>query len=103
MSNKEFNKRFEEILKDLDGLFTSILYVFDPNNPESDFKKSNEYPHQKVVNALQKELDEAYSAINTLRSELNEVNRGLLKNILPVVSVARRIQSTNPKSERFIF
>lgn len=93
MSNKEFNKRFEEILKDLDGLFTSILYVFDPNNPESDFKKSNENPHQKVVNALQKELDECIKEQDFERAAiLRDEIKNLTKNKSKIVELQKELE-----------
>jgi excinuclease UvrABC helicase subunit UvrB len=120
MSNKEFSKRFEEILKDLfgekplgsffdkieltdnvndfkkfmktskDGLFTSIVYVF---NPESDFKKSNEYPHQKVVSSLQKELDECIKEQDFERAAiLRDEIKNLTKNKSKVVELQKELE-----------
>lgn len=119
MSNKEFSKRFEEILKDLfgekplgsffdkieltdnvsdfkkfmrapkDGIFTSIIFF----NPESDFKKSNEYPHQKVVNALQKELDECIKEQDFERAAiLRDEIKNLTKNKSKVAELKKELE-----------
>ena len=118
MSNKEFNKRFEEILKDLfgekplgsffdkidlidnvsdfkkimktpkDGIFTSIIFF----NPESGFKKSNENPHQKVVNALQKELDECIKEQDFERAAiLRDEIKNLTKNKSKIVELQKEL------------
>lgn len=122
MSNKEFSKRFEEILKDLfgekslsrldgfldkteltdnisdfkkfmktskDGLFTSIVYVF---NPESDFKKSSENPHQKMVNTLQKELEDCIKEQNFERAAiLRDEIKNLTENKSKVVELQKEL------------
>ena len=126
MSNREFNKKFEEILKDLfgdrfrpitplesffdkiriddlpenlddwksfikkskDGIFTSIIFF----NPESDFKKSNENPHQKVVNALQKELDECIKEQDFERAAiLRDEIKNLTKNKSKIVELQKEL------------
>jgi excinuclease UvrABC helicase subunit UvrB len=119
MSNKEFSKRFEEIIKDLfgekplgsfldkieltdnvsdfkkfmrvpkDGIFTSIIFF----NPESDFKKSNEYPHQKVVKALQKELDECIKEQDFERAAiLRDEIKNLTKNKSKVTELKKELE-----------
>jgi excinuclease UvrABC helicase subunit UvrB len=126
MSNREFNKKFEEILKDLfgdrfrpitplesffdkiriddlpenlddwksfikkskDGIFTSIIFF----NPESGFKKSNENPHQKVVNALQKELDECIKEQDFERAAiLRDEIKNLTKNKSKIVELQKEL------------
>jgi len=122
MSNKEFSKRFEEILKDLfgekslsrldgfldkieltdnigdwkkfmktskDGLFTSIVYVF---NPESDSNESAKNSHQKMVNTLQKELDECIKKQDFERAAiLRDEIKNLTKNKSKIVDLQKEL------------
>ena len=119
MSNKEFSKRFEAILKDLfgekplgsffdkidltdnvsdikkfmktpkDGIFTSIIFF----NPESDFKKSNENPNQEVVNTLQKELDECIKEQDFERAAiLRDEIKNITKNKSKVVELQKELE-----------
>lgn len=114
MSNKEFNKKFEEILKDLfgdrfrpvtpidsffnnirfedlsenidswkkfiktskDGLFTSIVYVYNPNE-ESEIFLDN----KKKIKSLQRELDECVKSQNFERAaELRDIIKKISEN-----------------------
>ena len=110
MNNKEFSKKFEEILKDLfgekpltrfdsffdkvrnedisenlgdwkrfmrtskDGLFTSILYVFDPMDESQELSDN-----KKKIKSLQRELDECVKEQNferaaVLRDEIKKIS-----------------------------
>ena len=110
MNNKEFSKKFEEILKDLfgekpltrfdsffdkvrnedisenlgdwkrfmrtskDGLFTSILYVFDPTEESQEL-----VDNKKKIKSLQRELDECVKEQNferaaVLRDEIKKIS-----------------------------
>lgn len=100
MSNKEFNKKFEEILKDLfndknsffdnfsektgdwkkfinkskDGFLTSIMYVFEPNEESNDLVEGS-----RKIKSLQRELDRCIKEQNferaaVLRDEIKELS-----------------------------
>lgn len=120
MSNKEFNKKFEEILKDLfgdrfrpitpmesyfdkvsfddlsenidnwkrfikkskDGLFTSFIYVYNPEEVNEDTTdKIKVKSLQKRVNALQKELEHCISEQNFERAaEIRDEIKNISEN-----------------------
>ena len=110
MNNKEFSKKFEEILKDLfgekpltrfdsffdkvrnedisenigdwktfiktskDGLFTSVLYVFNPIEESQEL-----FDNKKKIKSLQRELDECVKEQNferaaVLRDEIKKIS-----------------------------
>jgi len=121
MSNKEFSKRFEEILKDLfgekslsrldgffdkieltdnisdfkkfmktpkDGIFTSIIFF----NPESDSNELAKNSHQKLVNTLQKELDECIKKQDFERAAiLRDEIKNLTKNKSKVIELQKEL------------
>ena len=129
MSNREFNKKFEEILKDLfgdrfrpitplesffdkiriedlpenldewktfikkskDGIFTSILYAYEPEEVNST-DKIKVKPIQKVVNALQKELDYCIKEQNFERAAiLRDEIKNLTKNKSKIVELQKEL------------
>lgn len=110
MNNKEFSKKFEEILKDLfgekplskfddflnkvpnkdfseslgdwksfiktskDGLFTSVIYIFDPMEESQELSDN-----KKKIKSLQRELDECVKNQNferaaILRDEIKKIS-----------------------------
>lgn len=118
MSNKEFNKKFDEILKELfekkitsfdsmfnniqldelgenigngwkkfmntskDGLFKSVLYVFNPLDDvdtSTDSFRKTKHPQKKMIDALKKELEDCVKVQNferaaELRDEINKLS-----------------------------
>lgn len=127
MSNKEFNKKFEEILKELfgdrfrpitplesffdkvrfedfngnmdewkkfikkskDGLFTSFIYVYEPDDVS---EKTNYKTHRKISDILQKELDQCIKEQNFERAAiLRDEIKNLTKNKSKIDELKREL------------